>query len=290
VSARPPIVVGLGEVLWDRFPDGDRLGGAPANVAFHASQLGAKGIVASRIGTDSDGDRLAAELAANGLGLEAVQRDPEHSTGVVRVTVSDGEPAYVIERDSAWDHIEFTPEWEALAAGADAVCFGTLAQRNEPSRRAIQAFVAASKKALRLFDVNLRQSYYSPETIRFGLSHSAIVKLNEKERDAVAALLGWRETGEAASARFLAEFPLEWIAVTRGARGCELRSRNQTLRAIAPRVTCIDAVGAGDSFSAALLVGLLAGTPPQDVIDHAVRVGAYVATQHGAMPPHPSLL
>jgi len=282
---RRPLVIGLGEILWDRFPDGDRLGGAPANVAFHAGQLGARGVPASRIGIDADGERLASELKARGLSLEAVQRDPLRPTGIVRVTLDQGQPSYVIEPDSAWDGLEFTPEWEALAARADAVCFGTLAQRSPTARETIRRFVGGTAPgALRCFDINLRQNFYDLDSVEFGLSHATVLKLNGGELEAVAGLFGWPLSTEAVCQRLFERFPLGWIALTHGAEGCELRSRTETFRSAAPRVECVDAVGAGDAFSAALIVSLLQGRLPQEAADRANRIGAYVAGQAGAMP------
>jgi fructokinase len=243
------------------------------------------------VGLDADGDVLISALGAKGLDLHALQRDTTHPTGIVQVTLSGSEPTYTIQTGAAWDHLEFTSQWSGLGAEADAVCFGTLAQRHAVSRETIHRFVAATKPgALRFFDVNLRQSYYDRDTITFGLLHATVAKLNADELEAVAALLGWTERGEAACARLLAEFPLEWLAVTRGAAGCELYSRNATIRSVPPSVTCVDAVGAGDAFSATLIVSLLSGIPPQEAADRANRIGAYVATQSGGMPPLPATL
>jgi fructokinase len=281
-------VAGLGEVLWDRFPDGDRLGGAPANFAFHAGQLGATARIVSRIGRDADGDRLAESLAQRKLATDFIQRDAAHPTGLVRVEIKAGQPAYVIENPSAWDYLELTDELKGLAATLDAVCFGTLAQRNPVSQRTIQEFVRlCPPKTLRLFDINLRQAFFTRKTIEFGLAHATGLKLNDEELARIAGLFGWPSSSRKTTARILKLFPLEWIAVTFGAEGCEIHTRKKTVRSTAPKITCADAVGAGDAFSAALVTGLLANQPLEKIADHANRVGAYVASRPGAMPPLP---
>lgn len=284
-AGRKPLVIGLGEVLWDRFPDGDRLGGAPANVAFHASQLGAQGIPVSRVGRDADGDRILAELKGKGLSVEAIQRDPARPTGIVRVTLDKGQPSYVIEEGAAWDALESTPQLQELAARADAICFGTLAQRTPLSRRTLQDFVTRTAPGtLRLFDINLRQAFYDRGSVDFGLSHATVLKLNGDELPIVAGLFDLPIAIDTVCGWLFENFPLQWIALTRGAEGCELRSRSETIRSAAPRVTCIDAVGAGDAFSAALIASFLEGRSPQEAADRANRIGAYVASQPGAMP------
>lgn len=281
-------VAGIGELLWDRFPDGDRLGGAPANFAFHAGQLGATSRIVSRLGRDIDGDRLAAVLDQQNLATDFIQRDASHPTGLVRVAIKEGQPTYVIENPSAWDFIELTDELKTLALTLDAVCFGTLAQRNPVSQRTIQEFVRlCPPKTLRLFDINLRQNFFTRETIEFGLSQATTLKLNGEELERLAALFGWPSPGAETVARIFKLFPLEWIAVTLGADGCEIHTHDKTVRSKAPPVTCVDAVGAGDAFSAALVTGLLNRLPLEKIANHANRVGAYVASQHGAMPPLP---
>ena len=281
-------VAGIGELLWDRFPDGDRLGGAPANFAFHAGQLGAEARIVSRLGRDADGSRLIESLARQKLATNFIQRDPSHPTGLVRVEIKEGQPTYLIENPSAWDYLELTGELKGLAATLDAVCFGTLAQRHPVSQRTIQEFVRlCPPKTLRLFDINLRHAFFTRETIEFGLSHATALKLNGEELVRIAALFGWPSPREEALARIFKLFPLEWIAVTRGSEGCEIHTREKTVRSKAPKVTCVDAVGAGDAFSAALVTGLLNRLPLDKIADHANRVGAYVASQPGAMPPLP---
>ena len=278
-------VAGIGEILWDRFPDGDRLGGAPANFAFHAGQLGAAARMVSRLGRDADGERLAEQLEKRGLSTEFLQRDATHPTGVVRVELKDGQPSYVIESPAAWDYLKLTDELKNLATNVDAICFGTLAQRHAVSRQTIQDFVRlCPKKALRLFDINFRQNFFTTQSIEFGLSQATALKLNGEELVRLAGLLGWTVRTETAVAEIFRRYPVECIALTQGADGCEIHTRERLVRSQAPKVTCVDAVGAGDAFSAALVTGLLAGKSLEEIADQANRVGAFVASQPGAMP------
>jgi fructokinase len=196
-TAGPFTVVGLGEVLWDLLPAGPRLGGAPANVAYWAAQLGDEGHVASRVGVDTDGDEAVALLARAGVGTAAIQRDPTHPTGTVAVALSvHGLPRYTIVEDVAWDYLAWPDAgWAALAARADAVCFGTLAQRTPAARTAIAGFLAALRpEALRLLDLNLRDPFWSPALLDTALRQATAVKLNDDESPRVAAALGWPAT------------------------------------------------------------------------------------------------
>lgn len=287
MTARPR-VAGIGELLWDRFPDGDRLGGATANFAFHAAQLGADAQIVSRVGCDSDGDRLLAALQGKGLATTFVQHDSSHPTGLVRVKLRQGQPDYLIESPAAWDFLEMSDDLVRLIASLDALCFGTLAQRHTISRQTVRALVGlCAKSTLRNFDVNLRQSFFSGETIEFGLTHASALKLNGDELLQVATLLGWSTDGPSIIRRIFAHFPIQVIAVTHGAEGCEIHTRKESVRAPAPQITCVDTVGAGDAFSAALVTGLLAGLPLEKIAQGANRIGAFVAGQAGAMPKHP---
>lgn len=282
---KPPLVVGLGEVLWDRLPGGDRLGGAPANFAFHASQLGSRAALVSAVGADEAGERLVAELSRTGINLSQLQRDDAHATGAVEITLEHGQPRYEIAADAAWDHIAWRPGLEQLARECDAVCFGTLAQRSRASRETIGRFLDATRpSAVRVFDVNLRQHFYTREILDAGLRHASVVKLNHEELRVIAGLLSFDRDDPV---RYLLEsFALDLVALTLGADGCELRSREQTVRAAAPQIMLADAVGAGDAFTAALIRSLLRGDSLAETAEQAVKLGAFVASQPGAMPVH----
>ena len=287
-SKRPPVVVGIGEILWDRFPAGDRLGGAPANFAFHAGQLGAEACVVSRVGDDEDGAAILRRFSGQ---TDHLQRDFEHPTGVVEVTLENGEPRYRIVEPAAWDYLGMNESLRQLAARADAVCFGTLAQRNPCTRATIREFLAACRPgAIRLFDVNLRAPFYTPDVIAFGLGIASVLKLNHDELRAIAASLGLDADDGARD--LLRRYPnLDLVAVTLGADGSELYRRGEsTVRARPPVIEFCDAVGAGDSFAATLVTGLLAGEKLAPVADRANRVAAFVASQPGATPLLPDLL
>ena len=186
-------VVGLGELLWDLLPSGRQLGGAPANFAYHAAALGDHGFVASRVGEDDLGREAAGRLQALGLSTKYVQVDPGHPTGTVDVKLDEaGQPDFTITTGVAWDHVAWTPELEALASRADAVCFGTLAQRSAPSRKTIRRFLGSMKpEAACVFDINLRQHFYSAETLSESLEVSTVAKLNDDELGRVLKVHGF---------------------------------------------------------------------------------------------------
>src|SRR5436309_1319229 len=189
----PPIIVGLGEILWDILPSGRQLGGAPANFAYCGHLLGNRAIVASRTGNDELGNEICDRLQQAGLGEGSLQTDSTHPTGTVMVELDpNGQPKYDITAEVAWDFMEWTDVWEGLAQSADAVCFGSLAQRSEQSRTTILKFVEATRKAtLRVFDVNLRQKFFTPEVLEQSMQRSNVVKLNSDELVVLKDLLGF---------------------------------------------------------------------------------------------------
>ena len=289
----PPLVVGIGEVLWDKFPDAHRLGGAPANFAYHAGQLGARAKLVSRVGLDSDGDKLLQALKENNVDRRDLQKDAQHSTGEVRVTLSDAQEAtYEIVKNAAWDFLQWTDDVAALATMTQAMSYGTLAQRNDRSRITIQRFVrAAPLDALRLFDINLRQKFYSRDIIEFGLDHCTVLKVNEAELEVVSQMFHWGGAKEEQVVELLFKHhPLKYVAVTHGGDGCNFYHGRERVHAEAPAVRVVDTVGAGDAFGAALVMGLLRGDSLQVVADRANEVGAFVASQPGGMPKLPAAL
>ena len=284
-TTQPPVVIGLGELLWDDFPDGKRPGGAPANVAFQANQLGCQGLMATRIGTDSEGDELLEVLAAKGLDLSVVQRDPEHATGRVTVALNHGIPRYQIHEPAAWDFLELNDPLRSASQRAAAICFGTLAQRTRISREAIHAAVSlASPDCLRVYDVNLRQNYYQSGWIRQSLRLANLVKLNDEEVRTLGPLLGLPED-EAEFARNISSlFDPQIVCVTRGARGCLIVTRTETHDIPGRPVKVADTVGAGDAFTAGLIAAQLRNWPLALSGEFANRVGGMVAARQGAMP------
>jgi fructokinase len=281
------LIVGVGELLWDVFPTGKQLGGAPANFAYHTSMLGDQGVIASRIGSDSLGYEAINQLAQSGIGTEYVQIDAEAATGSVKVLIDDaGQPAYVITEDVAWDRFEWTPSWRDLASRAQAVCFGSLAQRSAQSHRIIIKFLENTESnAVRIFDVNLRQSYFSAEVLSESLSLASIVKLNQEELSKITELLELRSASEEERLReLLVRYRLDLICMTRGAKGSVLISPSESIQHAGVRALVADTVGSGDAFTAALVHHFLRGASLQKISDEANRRGAWVASKVGAMP------
>lgn len=302
-------IVGLGESLFDVFPDRAILGGAPLNVAYHTHQLcsasGGRGVVASRAGTDELGRRMLEELRSRGLTTDFLQIDEQHPTGRVDITLRHGEPTYDFLADVAWDHLEWTPGWRQLAETCDAVVFGTLAQRCPSSRATVQRFIETARQAIRLFDVNLRVTFFDADTLRHGAELATAIKLNADELPAVLRLLRLVDDATdsalhdepSGSARRLlqvfAQTGLRYVVVTRGEQGTELVTHEASVRGPVARFERhqhADNVGAGDACSAGLLWGWLNGWTAERTVTLANRLGAFVASQPGATPLIPEEL
>ena len=280
-------VAGLGEVLWDILPERTCLGGAPANFAYITTLMGDQGIVASCVGEDSRGVEALRRLEELGLDIDHVQTDRAHPTGTVNVKVDGkGMPQYEIARPVAWDFLEWTLDWRRLAEKVDAVCFGSLAQRSEQSRATIRHFVsAASPGAAKIFDVNLRQSYYSPEVLAESMKLADIVKLNDEELPKIMSLSGLPHRDEQSSAqRLIDAYSLKLICVTRGGRGSLLVQDGAASEHPGFRVNVADTVGSGDAFTAGLVHEYLHGASLDLMNEVANLVGAWVASEVGAMP------
>jgi fructokinase len=289
-----PVVIGLGEVLWDLLPAGKQLGGAPANFAWHAQQLGARSAVVSAVGRDPLGDEILARLRAMELDGSHVSVDDTHPTGTVSVTLDlAGVPNYVIHEDVAWDFIPAGGPLDELARRADVVCFGTLAQRSEASRQAVRKFLFETRAdCLRVFDINLRQRFYDRHVIEASLARASVLKLNDQELPAIAKLLTLpRDEAGAVRMLFRGLVNLRLVALTRGSSGSTLFARDGVV-SHHPGVgtTLVDTVGAGDAFTATLAIGLLRGRPLDHINEVANRVAAYVCSQPGATPPLPAEL
>jgi fructokinase len=285
LNSAPPIVVGLGEAVWDIFPESRRPGGAPANVAFQADQLGARGVVLSRVGADDLGQEIRSYLESKGLDTSHLQTDVEHGTGRVTVDTSDpGHPRYVIHEGVAWDYIAATDSFLQLADQAAAVCFGTLAQRSPVSRASIQQFIRRTR-GLVVFDVNLRQKWYDRESLDLSLQRSSIVKLNIDELAPVSEELGLRHSSELVFANSLRErYPIETVIITRAEHGCFVASGKEVVDVPGVKANVVDAVGAGDAFTAAFILLTLEGRPLELRTRFANRVGGIVVERPGAMP------
>jgi fructokinase len=279
--------VGLGEVLWDMLPGGKQLGGAPTNFAYLTSLLGDEGIVASRVGNDALGQETLDKMAGLSLSTQFVQRDQRLPTGTARVNVdADGQPAFIITEPVAWDFLEWTPEWQSLAQSVDVVCFGTLAQRSPRSREAIGQFLnAAPKSTLRVFDMNLRQEYFSAEILEASFKLAQVVKLNHEELPRAMNLLGFKfGSEEDAARRLLSAYGLKLICVTRGVRGSLLVAPSGAASHPGFRVKVADTVGAGDGFTACLAHHFVRGARLEQINEAANRFAAWVATQPGGTP------
>jgi fructokinase len=285
------IIVGIGEILWDVFPAGKVLGGAPANFAYHVSQFGFDGVALSAIGNDALGNEIIENLSKKELNY-IIEKTP-YATGTVQVTVdSKGIPQYEICENVAWDNIPFTPEMEELASKTQTVCFGSLAQRNSVSRATINRFLdCLPETALKIFDINLRQHFYTLELIEQSLQRCNILKINDDEVLIVGQLFGWESKSELEICnQLLHNCDLEIVVLTKGTLGSYVVTKNETSFKPTPVVDVADTVGAGDSFTAAFVAALLHSQSISDAHQLAVDVSAYVCTQHGAMPVLPESL
>ncbi|MEO5916254.1 MAG: carbohydrate kinase [Luteolibacter sp.] len=284
-----PLVIGIGEILWDLLPSGPRMGGAPANFACHARALGAESQVASRVGDDEPGAGLLRNLIDLGLPVSGISIDPTHATGSVGVKImEDGQPAFTIEPDAAWDHLVSDPRLENVFAQADAVCFGTLAQRSAASAQTIRGLVSLTgPEALRVFDVNLRQNHYSSATIEASLELANVLKLNDAELPQIAAMLDIQGSVRECLTTLLDRYGLRLIAFTRGAEGSILYDGVEWCEHPGLAVNVSDTIGAGDSFTAAVTMGLLNRWPIGRISEAANEVATHVCSQAGAVPRLP---
>lgn len=282
-----PTIVGIGELLWDLLPSGVHLGGAPANFCYIASVLGASATIVSRVGTDELGSRAVKTLGEHGLNTLMVQSDAEHPTGTVNVTLSgDGLPSYVITENVAWDHLAWNAALAELASRADAVCFGTLAQRSQVSRSTILRFLDHTPPdCLRVLDVNLRPPFDRAEIVRDSIRNANVVKLNHEELEFVLSACGLPSFPGEVGARALREYAsLRAVCITRGARGSVIDTAEGTVDHPGVKVDVADTVGAGDAFTAAMTLELLNKRPLNELSDFANQVAGLVASKPGAMP------
>jgi fructokinase len=284
---QPATIVGLGEVLWDLLPSGKQLGGAPANFAYMSNLLGDRGVVASRVGADDLGREARATMEKLGITTSYVQEDGSRPTGTVRVRVdASGQPEFTIMESVAWDALEWSPLWKELASAADVVCFGSLAQRSPTSRSTIRQFLEAlPTKVLRIYDVNLRGTFFTKALLHESLQRAHLVKLNDQELPRITELLALSGSSEEERAQGLLEaYGLRLVCVTRGDRGSLLVAKSQIATHKGFRVQVADAVGAGDAFTACLAHYYLRGASLDEMNENANRVAAWVASQVGATP------
>lgn len=285
-------VIGLGEVLWDVFPIGARFGGAPANFACHIAALGGQSVMVSAVGRDELGRQALAEFAQHGVDAQHVATN-DHPTAQVLVQLdSEGHASYQFPEDTAWDHLAWTESLERLAANASAVCFGTLAQRGPTSQATMRKFLSSTPDdCLRILDVNLRTPYWNETLILESIALAKALKLNDDELAILSDMLTISGTERQRLQQLLNRFSLELVALTRGAKGAALLHKSGEYSDLPGVATTVrDTVGAGDSFTATLVMGLRKGLPLDVINAWASRVAAYVCSQSGATPPLPDAL
>lgn len=285
------MVVGIGEALWDVLPEGKKIGGAPANFAYHVSRLGLSGCVVSAVGEDALGSEILDNFSAKGL-CTHIATVP-YPTGTVQVEIDQvGVPQYVIREGVAWDNIPFTPDLKALAQRTTAVCFGSLAQRNSVSRATINRFIdemPKEKDTLIVFDVNLRQGFFTKEILDQSMKKCNVLKINDEELIVVSRLFGYPDTDLRSTCRdLLNRYHLRMLILTCGVNGSHIFTPGDISYQATPEVEVADTVGAGDSFTAAFVSSIIRGMSVSEAHKRAVEASAYVCTQAGAMPTLPA--
>ncbi|WP_314311289.1 carbohydrate kinase [Hoylesella saccharolytica] len=284
-------IVGLGEALWDVLPEGKKLGGAPANFAYHAGQFGLDTLAISAVGEDQLGDETLSALEEKGL--KYIMPRVPFPTGTVQVELdAQGVPAYEIREGVAWDNIPFTPEMEKVARSCKAVCWGSLAQRHEVSRNTIHRFLDATPPTcLKIFDINLRQTFYDEEVIRASLKRCNILKINDEELVTIGRLFGYPGLDMSNKCwLILGKYNLDMLVLTCGVNGSYVFKPGAMTFLETPKVDVADTVGAGDSFTASFCAAILKGLSVSDAHQLAVETSAYVCTCNGAMPRIPAEL
>lgn len=287
------LVVGMGEALWDVLPEGKKIGGAPANFAYHVSQFGLPSYVVSAVGDDALGHEIIDNLTSKGLSL--LITEVPYPTGTVQVEIDPaGIPQYEIKENVAWDNIPFTDTLEDLARNTQAVCFGSLAQRNVVSRETINRFLDVmpdNDSTLRVFDVNLRQGFYTKEILTNSMERCNILKINDEELVTVSRMFGYPSIDlQDKCWILLGKYNLKMLILTCGINGSYVFTPGNVSFQPTPTVEVADTVGAGDSFTAAFIAAILKGKSVADAHSLAVRTSAYVCTKNGAMPILPPTL
>lgn len=282
-------VVGLGEILWDMLPSGKQLGGAPANFAFHAGQFGLQSVAVSAIGNDELADETIRQLEQKHLAYALPRVD--YPTGTVQVSLdADGVPAYDIKEGAAWDNVPFTDEIKDIARNCRLVCWGSLAQRNAVTREMIYNFLDSTPAGcMKVFDINLRQNFYSKEIVKESLRRCNMLKINDEELVTLGRMFGYPGLDiENKCWLILGKYNLDILVLTCGVNGSYVFTPGAMSFIETPKVEVADTVGAGDSFTGSFCAAVLAGKPVAEAHRLAVKVSAYVCTQVGAMPQIPA--
>ena len=287
--SKHPLIVGIGELLWDRLPSGKRVGGAPANVVYHASCLGAVGYAVSAVGKDKLGDELLEAISATTLHT-AIER-VDYPTGSVHVTLNYGMPEYNIVENVAWDYIPLTDNAITIVKKADAICYGTLASRNDASHNTIITLLKyANPSSLRLFDVNLRAAYYSKPLITELINYANIFKVNSDEAVVLKSMLDVDISDDDLCRMILEKYNLKYLIYTNGSLSSSIYTADAVSTLKNPSVRVNDTIGAGDAFSGAFVYYTLSGLSLEDAHHMAVNISAFVCTQSGAWPKYPETM
>ncbi len=278
-------VAGIGEILWDLLPDGPRMGGAPLNFVYHAKAAGCNASFVGAVGDDQAGHDLCQRITELGLSDKYIQKRPGHPTGTVGVKLTDGIPEYTIHEGVAWDFIDWNEEMKALAETLQAVCFGSLAQRNAFSEKSIRNFIMAlPPSSLKVFDINLRQHYHTERVIRNSIHLANILKINNEEIGFLSKMYALQGSSTLQAAALLKLGNLDMIALTMGEEGSMLITPYESSFLKATKVDVTDTVGAGDAFTAVMIAETIKGTPLRTLHRMASEVAAWVCTQQGATP------
>ena len=285
------VIVGIGEALWDVLPEGKKIGGAPANFAYHVSQFGLESCAVSAVGDDELGKEIRSNFEEKKL--QTLIETVPYPTGTVQVEIDKlGVPQYDIKENVAWDNIPFTPQIEELAHRTKAICFGSLAQRSKVSRNTIEQFIEAMPKTedtLIVFDVNLRQSFYSRDVVDRSMKRCNVLKINDEELITISRMLGYQGTDlQSKCWILLGRYHLKMLILTCGVNGSYVFTPGSMSFLATPKVKVADTVGAGDSFTGAFVASILKGLSVADAHQKAVNVSAFVCTQRGAMPTLPA--
>jgi fructokinase len=281
--------IGLGEILWDVLPEGRKLGGAPANFAYHINQLGGVGIPVSRVGNDTLGREALDILQANDVSIDHISIDSVHPTGTVAAVVDEaGVATYTFPDDVAWDSLAMVEDDMTLAASADVICFGTLAQRASTSRKAIRDFLLHAPDALKVYDINLRQDFYTSDRIRNSLDMADVLKINDDELALIREMFDLPLGERRALDELIERHNLKLAVLTRGSEGALILSTDEVSDLPGVPTSVVDTIGAGDSFTAAMALAYLHGKSLDEINRYATRVAAYVCGQAGAMPKMPT--
>lgn len=284
-----PIVVGIGEILWDMLPGGKRAGGAPINFVYHAAKMGAKGYAISAVGNDELGREILQELQKNNISHYITTN--QYATGRVEVELNDGIPAYKIIENVAWDYIPVSEDAAAIIRKADAVCYGTLALRSPQSCNSVKKLLSyAPPSAIKFFDINLRGHYYSQKLIDELLQITTVFKINDDEIGIVRNLFGLSGNDEEICHWFINHYKLDYLIFTAGEKYSIIYTSDAKSYLPTPKVNVVDTVGAGDAFSGAFIYDILTGKSMEQAHADAVRISAYVCTRPGAWPEYNRLL